>query len=130
MSGEYDDIIAMPRYVSPTRRKMSNAERAAQFSPFAALTGYDAAVRETARLTDARGELDESEVALLDEKLQILAHNPTWASITYFRPDGRKAGGAYLTACGMVKKVDAFRGQVVMEDGLSIPIEEIFGIVL
>lgn len=130
MSGEYDDIIAMPRYVSPTRRKMSNAERAAQFSPFAALTGYDAAVRETARLTDARGELDESEVALLDEKLQILAHSPAWASITYFRHDGKKAGGAYLTACGMVKKVDAFCGQVVMEDGLSIPIEEIFGIVL
>ena len=131
MSGPYDDIINLPHHSSPSRPRMAAIDRAAQFSPFAALTGYDAAVKETARLTDVRVELDEDEKVMLDEKLQIIARrldkHPEVA-ITYFKPDARKAGGAYLTAAGTVKKIDTYRQAVIMDDGLLIPIDEIFEI--
>ena len=129
--GKYDDIINLPHHTSPKRPRMSMIDRAAQFSPFAALTGYDAAVKETARLTDQRMELDEYEKIALDERLQIiqdhLSEMPE-VTITFFQPDDRKAGGAYLSVTGNIKKIDAYEKCIVMMDKQKIPIEEIFGI--
>ena len=126
---KYDDIINMPHHVSVSRPRMSMIDRAAQFSPFAALTGYDAAVKETARLTDSRIELDEYEKVALDEKLRIALKNPaTEITILYFKPDERKAGGAFVTAYGEVKKIDEYLGKVIMEDGSIIPIGDIYEI--
>lgn len=131
MNGEYDDIIHLPHHVSTVHRRMSRIDRAAQFAPFAALTGYDAAVKETARLTDVRGELDDSAKVLLNEKLQIIAdgvQSGICAEIIYFKPDGKKEGGAYVTAAGAVRKIDTYKKVVVMADGTVVPIEEIFEI--
>lgn len=109
--GPYDDIIDLPRHVSTTRPQMSRENRAAQFSPFAALTGYDAAIRETARLTDEKIELGEGAVADLDMKLGMLADliddHPEIAMI-YFRPDEKKSGGSYVTVAGALKKIDEY----------------------
>lgn len=131
MNGSYDDIIDLPHPVSKKRPQMSVIDRAAQFSPFAALTGYDAAVKETARLTDKRLELDEYEIAMLNDKLRIiseqLAERPE-ISITFFLPDAKKAGGAYITATGAVKKLLTHEHAVVMENDKIIPIEEIIDI--
>ena len=110
---------------------MKAIDRAAQFSPFAALTGYDAAVKETARLTDERIELSEDMKNALSDRLQIIEdrikEHPEIA-ITYFQPDARKKGGAYLTVTGFVKKIDEFERVVVMTDGTAIPIDEIISI--
>lgn len=127
----YDDIIGLPHHVSGTRAHMPVSDRAAQFSPFAALTGYDDAIRETARLVDEKMELDEDEKALLNEKLlflqeQIAAHPAV--KITYFRPDAKKAGGFYVQAAGMVKKIDVYRNRIVMEDKTEIAIGDILEI--
>jgi len=124
----YEDIINLPHHVSPTRPRMSRADRAAQFSPFAALSGYGDAVKETARLTGQRIELDESAKAALDEKLRLLAEvieDRPEAAITYFLPDRKKAGGEYVTATGQVKKVDAVAQELVMANGRIIPIADI-----
>lgn len=124
----YEDIINLPHHVSPTRPRMSMADRAAQFSPFAALSGYGDAVRETARLTGQRIELDESAKAALDEKLRLLAEvieDRPEAAITYFLPDRKKAGGEYVTTTGQVKKVDAVAQELVMANGRIIPIADI-----
>ena len=123
----YEDIINLPHHVSPTRPRMSRADRAAQFSPFAALSGYGDAVQETARLTNRRIELDESAKAALDEKLRLLAEvieDRPEAAITYFLPDRKKAG-EYVTATGQVKKVDAVAQELVMANGRIIPIADI-----
>lgn len=124
----YDDIIGLPHHVSPTRKPMSRWNRAAQFSPFAALTGYDDAVRETARLTDSPVELDESRRAELSEALRQLhereGSRPA-ARITYFVYDLHKAGGAYVTAEGPVKKVDPVYHTVTMVDGTVIDMEDV-----
>lgn len=128
MSESYEDIINLPHHVSPTRPRMSRADRAAQFSPFAALSGYGDAVQETARLTNRRIELDESAKAALDEKLRLLAEvieDRPEAAITYFLPDRKKAGGEYVTATGQVKKVDAVAQELVMANGRIIPIADI-----
>ena len=101
-------------------------DRAAQFSPFAALTGLDAALRETARLTDQRITLDEYEQAALDETLQTVRdaltkkEHPT-VEVCYFVPDTRKAGGAYCTVTGVVKKMAEFEGLLIMADGTEVP---------
>ena len=124
----YEDIINLPHHVSPTRPRMSRADRAAQFSPFAALSGYGDAVQETARLTNRRIELDESAKAALDETLRLLAEvieDRPEAAITYFLPDRKKAGGEYVTATGQVKKVDAVAQELVMANGRIIPIADI-----
>ena len=109
MKGPYDDIIHLPHPVSKTHPRMSMIERAAQFSPFAALTGYGAAIKETARLTDRKLELDEETQALLDLRqhflLEHLAQRPE-VTITYFEPDTRKEGGSYQTITARVKKLD------------------------
>lgn len=125
----YADILdaARPEPV-PAHPRMPVRSRAAQFAPFAALTGHDDAIRETARLTVARIELDEGEQAVLDSKLQLLrrhlAEQPA-VRVTYFQPDARKAGGAYLTAAGAAKKLDAHAGLLILQDGTRIPVAEI-----
>ena len=128
MKGPYDDIIHLPHPTSIKRPRMSSLERAAQFSPFAALTGYGAAVRETARLTDPKAELTDEEKAALDRKLRLASECRREVAITYFLPDGKKAGGAYVTAAGVIKKVDAIQHTVVMADKTSIPMEDILEI--
>ena len=131
MSNPYSDLINLPHHTSPKRPRMSMIDRAAQFSPFAALTGYDAAVKETARLTDRRIELDEYSKAALDERLQLIQEHlkefPE-ITITYFKPDERKDGGAYLSITGNIKKIDAYEKCVVMMDKQKILIDEIFRI--
>lgn len=131
MNHKYDDMLRMPHHVSKTRPQMPVADRAAQFKPFAALTGYEAALRETARLTDRRMELDETEKAVLDLKLRLLSEllpDQPEISVTYFQPDDRKEGGAYLTACGVPKKIDEYAHILMMMDGTKIPIDEVLEI--
>lgn len=127
-SDRYADIIYRKHPISVRHPQMSVAERAAQFSPFAALTGYGEAIGEAGRLTDERKELDEDVREGLDEKLQSLlariGERPE-VSVTYFQPDGRKDGGAYVTWRGRVKKVDVYGRYVVMSDGMRIPMGDI-----
>lgn len=125
---EYDDIINLPHHQSPTRPHMSNYDRAAQFAPFAALTGYGDAVKETERLTAGKVELYEEEKAALDEKLSFVLQNGQQASITYFKSDRKKSGGAYLPAVGSIKKIDGLERILVMEDGTMIPLDDILDI--
>ena len=127
----YDDIINLPHHVSATRPQMSMSDRAAQFSPFAALTGYDAAIKETGRLTDEKIEMDEEALNILNMKFQILARSlddEPEVTFTYFKPDERKAGGAYLTASGVVKKIDDFERMIVMQNGMKMPMDDILNI--
>ena len=125
---EYDDIIDLPRPKSK-HEPMPMSARAAQFSPFAALTGYGDAIDETARLTDRRIELSEEESAELDYKQQYLAtlDAPT-VTVTYFVPDERKSGGAYVTHTGVLKRVDEVESMVVFKDGLRVPLDEVMDI--
>lgn len=128
MSGRYDDIIDLPHPVSQRHPQMPLADRAAQFSPFAALTGLDAALQETARLTDQRITLDEYEQAELDKTLQALreaAPQHPAVEITYFQPDARKAGGQYVTSVGHVKRIAEYEQQLILTEGTSIPLTEI-----
>lgn len=107
---------------------MSMIDRAAQFQPFRALTGYEDAVRETARLTDERLELTEDEKAVLDRRLQELADRidrQPQVTLTYFQPDTRKAGGSYVTATGCLKKIDDYTGTLFLSNGERILIEDI-----
>ena len=131
MTITYDDIIHLPHHVSTTHPHMAAIDLAAQFSPFAALTGYDAAIKETARLTDQRVELDEAMKEALSNKLQMVAdrlkERPEIV-ITYFQPDGKKNGGAYVTVINTVKKIDVYERIVVMTDGKVIPVDEIISI--
>ena len=129
--GKYDDIIRLPHPVSPTRPQMPMADRAAQFQPFRALTGYEDAVLESARPTDERVELTEEERALLDAKLQKLAdriQNRPKVTLTYFQPDKKKTGGMYLTATGRLKKIDVYEGALLLTGGERILIEDIWDI--
>lgn len=131
MNGKYDEIMGLPHHISKTRPQMPMSDRAAQFAPFAALTGYDAAIKETGRLTDERIELDVEALSALDMKYQLLMEALDEApevTITYFQPDERKAGGKYLTATGAVKKVDDFERRITMQDGTKIPMDDILSI--
>lgn len=127
----YEDIIHLPHPVSKTRPQMPISDRAAQFSPFAALTGYDAAIRETARLTDKKLVLDEETCALLDRKQQylceIIAEKPE-ITVTYFVPDERKDGGSYVTVTGKLRRIDFCGRLLVLSDGRSIPLDDISGL--
>ena len=128
MSGPYDDIIDLPRPTSTRHPRMSMTDRAAQFSPFRALTGYEDAIQETSRLTDRRVELDEHAKAALDEKLRLLSdmvEERPEAAVTYFVPDKKKAGGEYRTAAGRIKKVDRYAQTLVFTTGQAIPIQDI-----
>ena len=131
MNHPYDDILSRPRPVSTAHPPMPLIDRAAQFSPFAALTGFEAAVLEAARLTEARPELDESRKEQLNACLQLLkthSRERPQAEMCYFKPDERKDGGACVTVVGAVKKVDDFAGRVTMADGTVIPMEDILDI--
>ncbi len=127
----YEDIIEHSHPISTKHPRMRNSDRAAQFSPFAALTGYEAAIRETARVTDKKHELSEDAKTVLNEKLQIIIgmidENPIF-EFTYFIADRLKSGGAYIKACGSVRKIDEYRRLVIMDDRTEIPIDDIFDI--
>lgn len=125
MSGKYDDIINLPHPTSAKHPRMPIEDRAAQFSPFQALSGYGEAIQETARITVEKAELTEEEKAILDEKLRLLADTGGKALFTYFLADDRKSGGAYVTAVGTLKKIDPLKGRIVLADGAQIPIEDI-----
>ena len=126
--GAYDDIINLPHPNSAKHPRMSMIDRAAQFSPFAALTGHGAAIEETARITDRRIELTEEEKTVLDEKLRLLLETGGEGMITYFLPDERKDGGAYVTKLGTIKKIDPLEGRVILTDRTAIPIKDILEI--
>lgn len=124
MKHPYDDIINLPHHVSERHPQMSMYNRAAQFAPFAALTGHNAAITEAARLTEAEEELSESDAEVLNRKLaylQSLDEKPT-ISVTYFVPDDKKEGGSYHTATGIVKSVEPDKGVLQFEDGTCIPV--------
>ena len=131
--GKYDDIIDLPHHISKKHPQMSLEARAAQFAPFAALTGYDDAVKETARLTNERIDLDEEAKMMLDAKLQVireqLSEKPL-VTITYFVPDAKKDGGKYVTINGNVKKIDDYKHLIILDNSLEIPIDEIIDIAL
>ena len=131
MNGKYDEIMGLSHHVSKTRPQMPMSDRAAQFAPFAALTGYDAAIKETGRLTDERIELDVEALSALDMKYQLLMEALDEApevTITYFQPDERKAGGKYVSAVGAVKKIDDFERRITMRDGTRIPMDDVLSI--
>lgn len=131
MEKNYDDIINLSRPVTQKHPSMSMLNRAVQFSPFAALTGYDAAVKETARLTDEKIELDEYAKSILSDKLQILVEyvdDLPEVTFTYFSPDKKKSGGAYVSITGNVKEIDEYERIVILGDGTKIPIHEIYEI--
>ena len=128
MSSRYDDMIYMQNPMPTCKPRMSLHERAAQFSPFAALTGYEDAVEETARLTDARLELSEDMKTILNEKMQMTVDNVDTdpiVTITYFVPDKRKAGGAYVDVTGIVKEIDEYERCIVMTDKNKITIKQV-----
>lgn len=128
---QYDDIIDLTHHVSETRPRMSMTDRAAQFSPFAALTGHKEAVKETERLTDEWIELTDDNKAMLDGKLQTLLEQlprRPEVTITYFEPDRKKTGGAYISVTGVVKKIDAYKQSIVLEDGKEIAIGQLYEI--
>ena len=129
--GKYDDIINLPHHESTKHPKMPALNRAAQFLPFAALAGHDAAVRETARLTDNKMELDEIRKEELNEHLQLIRTQlmqKSQVSITYFVPDTKKEGVAYFTITGTIRKIEEIRHQVIMENGTVIPMNNIYEI--
>lgn len=131
ISHEYDDIINLPHHVSADRPHMPMLDRAAQFLPFAALTGYDAAIVETARLTDTKRDLSEEQKEVISKQLHELQSrlrtDPT-ITATYFVPDSRKAGGAYRSVTGAAKKVDEYSGILEMSNGITIPFDDILSL--
>lgn len=127
----YDDIIDLPHHVSTKHPHMAPIDRAAQFSPFAALTGHDAAIKETARLADERVDLDEDSKAFLDGRLQILREHLSErpdVTFTFFTPDARKNGGSYITVTGKVKKIDLYEAKIILDEGKAISIDDIVSI--
>lgn len=131
MTKTYDDIIHLPHHVSKRHPQMSLYNRAAQFAPFAALTGYEEAIIETARLTAPKVDMMEDNQQLLDRKLALLSHSlieqPT-VSITYFQPDKKKSGGQYLTVTGVIKSIRDSERVILMADGKSVSIDTIINI--
>ena len=130
-SDKYDDIINLPHHESKKHPRMSLEARSAQFAPFAALTGYDEAIKETARQTDKRIEINEEFKAILDEKLLLIkAQIKTKPSITvtYFVPDLKKDGGKYVSVTGKVLKIDDYKQKIILENNIEIPISEIIEI--
>lgn len=128
---KYDDIINLPHPVSKKHPQMSLEARSAQFAPFASLTGYDEVIRETARLTNERIDIDESIKTNLDWKLQMIEEqlsNQLVITFTYFVPDLKKKGGKYVTVTGVVKKIDEYKHLVILEDKTEIPITELIEI--
>lgn len=125
---EYDDIIDLPHPTSRKYPRMSLHDRAAQFAPFAALTGHEAAIKETARLTDRKAELSDEMITELNDQINIIRDNigtEQIIAVTYFVPDEKKSGGEYVTCSGIVKKIDGFQREIIMQDGRVIPLDQI-----
>ncbi len=134
-SHEYDDIIDLPYQKSQKHPHMDLYDRAAQFSPFAALTGFESAIEETGRITEERIELDEDAKEALDlrfrevcEKLKDKGAEKLFVTVTYFRADSVKEGGAYVTVEGRIKKIDENSHRLIFEDGLSVDMDEVIGV--
>ena len=131
MTETYDDIIHLPHHVSKRHSQMSLYNRAAQFAPFAALTGYEEAIIETARLTAPKVDMMEDNQQLLDRKLALLSYSlreqPT-VSITYFQPDKKRSGGQYLTVTGVIKSIRDSERVILMADGKRVSIDTIINI--
>ena len=127
----YEDIVNLPPHISKKHPQPSMMDRAARFAPFAAITGYEEMVLEEARVTEERMDLDEETLSLLNEKLnmiqEFLDEEPE-IKITYFEPDKKKAGGAYVSITGVVKRIDEYEHLVIMTDGKKIRIDDIFGL--
>ena len=131
MTGKYDDILRLPHHVSASRKPMAMTARAAQFAPFAALSGYDAEVQEAGRLTDRPIEPDEYEKEALNARLRLLARHfrEEWVvSLVFFQPDERKAGGAYVTRTGTVKKLYETERLLTLTDGTVIPLDDLIAL--
>jgi len=127
----YEDIVNLPPHISKKHPQPSMMDRAARFAPFAAITGYEEMVLEEARVTEERIDLDEGALALLNEKLNIIQEfldEEPEVTITYFEPDKKKSGGAYVSATGTVKRIDEYEHIVLMNDGKKIYIESIYDI--
>lgn len=126
---DYQDILHLPHPLPQRRAPMSRLDRAAQFAPFAALTGYEDAIAETARVTQEFRELEDGKQAELNEKLCLLAgeaqHHPP-VTVTCFQPDSRKAGGAYVTLRGTFQKIDLFRNLLILQEGRQIPLDRLY----
>ncbi len=131
MNEKYEKIINLPHHVSQNRAQMSKSDRAAQFAPYSALSGYEDAVEETARLTDKKHELDEYEKEKINAALTDLLSSPTDTiiSITFFRPDKRKSGGAYITVTGKFAKFDEITQEITLIGGTPIKIDDVIDIV-
>lgn len=127
----YEDIVNLPPHISKKHPQPSMMDRAARFAPFAAITGYEEMVLEEARVTEERVDLDEGALSLLNEKLnmiqEFLDEEPE-VTITYFEPDKKKSGGAYVSITGIVKRIDEYEHFVIMTDGKKIRIEDIYAI--
>lgn len=131
MNKRYEQIIHQKHHVSRSHPQMARIDRAAQFAPFAALTGYEAAVEETARLTDEKIELEEDALAILNMRLQILQENESRhpkITVTYFLPDKKKSGGAYVTEAGQLKRIDETEQMLLLTDSRQIAISDIYSI--
>lgn len=131
MTGKYDDILRLPHHVSASRKPMAITARAAQFAPFAALSGYDAEVQEAGRLTDRPIEPDEYEKEAMNARLQLLTRHlrEKWVvSLVFFQPDERKAGGAYVTRTGTVKKLYETERLLTLTDGTVIPLDDLIAL--
>ena len=131
MTGPYDDIIDLPHHVSVSHPQMPCSERAAQFSPFAALTGYEGAIEETARLTDDQKDLSENVRDSLDQVLVGIMSRPdpnTEVKITYFVPDAKKDGGKYVTELVRIRRIDTDTREIVTMDRRRIGIDMILNL--
>lgn len=127
----YEDIVDLPPHISKKHPQPTMLERAARFAPFAAITGYEEMVLEEARVTEERIDLDEGTLSLLNEKLNMIQEfldDEPEVTITYFEPDKKKSGGAYVNITGIVKRIDEYEHFVIMTDGKKIRIEDIFAI--
>lgn len=123
MNEKYEMIINMQRPRNEKHPKMPRLDRAAQFAPYAALSGYEDAVEETARLTEGKIELDEGEIEKINSTLTRLLASPpdTKVKLTFFRPDKKKSGGAYVTTSGEIAKIDETKGEITLIGGMPIP---------
>lgn len=131
MQGDYDDIINLPHHQSDRRTHMSLCDRAAQFAPFSALTGHDDAIKETARLTDKKLELDDYEQMLLNNKMNFILNHineQLEITVTYFIPDSAKEGGMYLDFAGNIKKFDSVQRKICFTDKTEIFLDDIIEI--
>ncbi len=119
---EYDDIIDLPHY-EPRHKRMPLANRAAQFAPFAALSGHHDAIDETARMTDKKMELSESDQKELNQKIIYAINKRLTISLTFFQPDGLKDGGHYVTVCGMISKISEYERTIYLNNETIVPID-------